>query len=683
MAFSVGSITGLTTKTGIGGLASGMSTDELIEKMTALSRQRITQQEQSVQKLLWKQDAYRSVTKSLMEFRTKYLDILSPTNFKSSSLFSTIRASVDESVTAFTATAAAGAASGSMYVNKIEQLATSYTYTSADAVSKPLEGSFDAAAALAAMDVDDIKAGNSFRTFSVTLDGQQKTIFINKEFFEAADAHVAATPGATDFDGVQYALQNAMDLAFNGKSTADLEAADPTLATRRVTVNYEDASGGQGYVKFSTAASSRLTVNATSSSSRDLQTLELFGLSDGQSNRLNLDTELKNLGSSLAGGLAAPANGDGKYIFNINGAIIEARETESLRSLMDKVNSSKAGVTMSYSELTDKFTITAKETGSAATHYIAETTGGGNIMAALGLGNQAGSNTVFTAGQNAVAYINGQRVERSTNDFTVDNVRFSLKETYDPNSYVPGTSANTTGAEISLRSDPDDLFNAIKGFVEDYNTMIDFMKNLTKEKAYSDYEPLTDAQRAEMTEGQIKQWEEKAKSGILLNDSLVNKIANNLQNTLLSTVNGFGLFSLGIQSSGWQDNGKLKIADESALKEILNTRSDEVRNLFTNATNGIAVKMDKILDDAVKTNGVQGARGSLVEMAGYLGTRSDTENTINDQISSYNTRIDSFKLQLQQEESRLWAQFTAMETALSKLNNQNSILSQYLGSAQQ
>ena len=75
----------LLAKTGMGGLVSGLDTDSLVESLTSASRSRIAKQQQSVQKLEWKQTSYRNVSKTLKEFQSKYLDVLSKTNFRSAS----------------------------------------------------------------------------------------------------------------------------------------------------------------------------------------------------------------------------------------------------------------------------------------------------------------------------------------------------------------------------------------------------------------------------------------------------------------------------------------------------------------------------------------------------------------------------------------------------------------------
>ncbi|MDR1573982.1 MAG: flagellar filament capping protein FliD, partial [Clostridiales Family XIII bacterium] len=218
---------------------------------------------------------------------------------------------------------------------------------------------------------------------------------------------------------------------------------------------------------------------------------------------------------------------------------------------------------------------------------------------------------------------------------------------------------------------------------KDYNALVDLLYGVTNEERYSDYEPLTEEERAAMSESQIKAWEDKAKSGLLRSDSTVSKIFSSMRESFLSSVDGFSLFNLGITygtaTDSWKSNGKLTISDETKLKSVLEANSDQVRNFFTNASKGAITKLDKAIDDAVRTTGGQGHRGSLIEMAGLPSTMSETENTIYTQMVTHTKRINALKDQLEKEESRLWAQFTAMEEALAKINEQSSILSQYLG----
>ena len=88
---AVSSVNSTSTQTssvsnGIGGLATGMNTDDLVAKLTLGSKNKVIKEQAITQKLLWKQTAYRDVTASLANFKSTYFDTLSTTNFKNPSI---------------------------------------------------------------------------------------------------------------------------------------------------------------------------------------------------------------------------------------------------------------------------------------------------------------------------------------------------------------------------------------------------------------------------------------------------------------------------------------------------------------------------------------------------------------------------------------------------------------------
>jgi flagellar hook-associated protein 2 len=779
---TVGSVTsGITAKTGIGGLSSGMDIDSMILKMTAASRQKVTKQEQALQKLEWKQSAYRSVTNALTEFRNKYLNSLSATNFKSSNLFNTIRASVNSEVKAFTATAQSTAAAGKAYVNSIQQLATSETITNNAAISGKLE---------AAATVPSLAAlrGNDFM---VSLDGVSRTVAFDDAFMAdlhsivrddllkndsgnlyggggagasadqiaALDAAVKAVmedPNAAQSADIMGYMRDAVQVGVNrlfenppaptapntaptykdylGISTPKIMVTEKLIATSTTTTGGTTVTTEHYGLNFDTRDGSKLTLGyatqpLTPAEKKDTETTEYYnmrvkidealahratglgmlGFTDKQSNRLNIYSSLADLRAEngtikINGALFKPTptlSPDGtaanNYRFIINNTSISVSEDESVYSLMNKINSSQAGVTLSYSEVTDKFTLTAKQQGAGENIVMGDVNG--NLLMALGLQNGdikwqdsdgTEKTTAFSGaapaayGQNAVAYIDGQKIERTSNEFTVNGVAYSLKELYNE-SWTPttGSSGNvmnaTDGEAVTLSPDATDLQEHIKNFITDYNALVDLLYGLTSEDSYSDYEPLTEEQRAAMSENQVKLWEDKAKSGLLRSDSTVSKILSSLRESFFTSSDGFNLYNMGITYGGLKEHGKLKITDEAKLKSALESQPDRVRDFFTNASKGAAVKIDKVIDDAVRTTGGQGHRGSLIELAGLPSTMSEDENALYTQMANYSKRITTLKEQLQKEESRLWSQFSAMETALSKLNEQSGLITQYFG----
>jgi flagellar hook-associated protein 2 len=318
---------------------------------------------------------------------------------------------------------------------------------------------------------------------------------------------------------------------------------------------------------------------------------------------------------------------------------------------------------MAYSSLTDGFTLTADDSGEGNEISIADTSG--NLMAAMGL-----TSGTSTDGQNAILTVNNVAIVRSSNEFTIDGVKITLEEDVDAADPI------TDPITIKLSSDTTELKDKIKSFVEDYNTMIDLINGLTKEDKNSDYAPLTDDQKEEMSDSEIEKWEAKAKSGILRGDSLLRGIASNMQSLMYRSAvsGGLSLYNLGIQSAGYAENGKLEI-DEEKLDQVLASDIQGVKELFTTETTGIANALDSIIDSAAKTSGARGSRGSLIEKAGYESTTSSTQNSIYDSMQDVNEYIAKLKDQLEDEESRYWSKFTALETALQQLNVQGSMIS--------
>lgn len=413
-----------------------------------------------------------------------------------------------------------------------------------------------------------------------------------------------------------------------------------------------DAAGAtnEGVITFS-AVGSKLTLNSVGT---DSTTLTDLGFTGGQSNKLTTSTAIKEL--TFATELDEVSN----YSFKINDKSFTFKDTDSLATIMEKINSSDAGVTISYSSITDKFTMVADESGAGDNAVISDI--GGNLMTAFGLTGAAGADVDY--GVNAILSVNGQPITRSSNTFEVDGIKVTLNNT------------SASAITLTMTENATSLLDSIKSFVEDYNEMIDFTNGLVKEDIDSDYQPLTDDQKEEMSETEIATWEKKAKSGILRGDSTLKAISAKLHTVMTGlSVGGTSLYSIGITSAGYGENGKLQI-DEAKLKTALETKGNEIKELFT-SDNGIGDKLNDIITGATKSSGVKGSRGTLVELAGVDSTLSDTENSIYTQMKKINKNIITLQDRLEDEETRLWRKFTAMETAINNLNSQSSVLSQF------
>ncbi|KNZ41750.1 flagellar filament capping protein FliD [Acetobacterium bakii] len=625
----------LTAKTGMGGLISGMDTDELVEGLTLASRTKVAKQDQKIQTMEWKQTAYRTVTKALKEFQTKYLDVLSATNMRSESFYNTINATSASTNISVSATSAAN--EGTLTIGAITQLATKQTVQGNTAASGPLSGKMTSAdtGSMSEADVTALLTNIEGKSLKLTLDGKVKTVTFDSAFMASARAKLTS-------DGLQTAFQGAVDKAYG------VTAANRTVAVA--------VTGDQ--LSF-TASGSQITVNALN---EDTATLGFLGLKDGQSNKMSPNKSLGDLGFAIP-----LESGVETFKTTINGVKFEFNKTDSLSTVMSRINSGNAGVSMSYSSITDKFSMTATNSGVGENIVISEEQG--NFMTALGL---KGDGADVTAGKNALLTVNGVAITRTSNDIVIDGVKISLLKT---------TEALEEPITIAMKADASALLEPIKSFVSDYNTMIDLMNSLVKENKDSAYAPLTDSQKEDMSEKQIETWEKKAKAGLLASDPVLRGIASQMQSMMYGSAvkGGISLYDLGITSAGYSENGKLVI-DDAKLKTALETKGSAIKELFTTADTGLANKLNKVLLAATKTTGAKGSRGSLIEAAGYESTMSDTENNITESIERENKTKKKLETRLKAEETRLWAKFTAMETALSQLNNQSAMLTQFSAS---
>lgn len=318
--------------------------------------------------------------------------------------------------------------------------------------------------------------------------------------------------------------------------------------------------------------------------------------------------------------------------------------------------------------------------------------------------NKVGLNTgdvnagdFLQAGHNAVVEINGVETERSSNSFTIDGLNYELKTVtagYEgaqqddtgwytladdgkTRNYITDVRAETVSTERNI----DGIIEGLKSFVEDYNKMvIDLNKKLQEDANYRDYAPLTSEQKKEMSEREIELWEEKAKEGLIRNDSDISIMLTSLRQALYQKPAGskYALYDFGIETvSGLADKsiqGSLTI-NETKLRQMLTADPESLRQLFTDSTDGLAAKMKAAIDKAAKTS--SGSPGSLVQLAGVAGLGTDKNNSITNQITSINDKLKQLNSQYEKERTRYWNQFTQMEQLIQQMQAQSAQLSNY------
>lgn len=400
----------------------------------------------------------------------------------------------------------------------------------------------------------------------------------------------------------------------------------------------------------SNATAGRLTIQSIDqlAAAADVRSSDVFA------SPISLSTALKDL--EFATPLTFDENG--QISFSINGEVFSFDENSTLSDVLGQVNArSAAGVTMSYSSLRKGFVLTSKTTGSSSQIVLENLSGNAFAAGSAAFGIEAGTYT----GRDAVLTIEGTTVTQSTNSFTIDGITYTLR--------------HETAAPVSFQveRDIDKTYDRIVAFINNYNALVDSLQNKIDEPVYSDYGPLTDEEREQLTETQQTKWEEKAKSGLLRRDSNITRLIDQMRSAFFTAVAGVGKSpaDIGLTTSSYHDGAKITI-DESKLRKALESDPDAVAAIFT--------KTSSATDPAVRRQ----ESGLMVRLSEainqYTSMTIDVSLVQTDKaIADAKARLSELEEWLADQEEAYWAKFTAMETAIAKLNSQSSWLAGQLG----
>ena len=378
--------------------------------------------------------------------------------------------------------------------------------------------------------------------------------------------------------------------------------------------------------------------------------------------------------------------------FKINGKLVGAfNKDTALETVLTSINgNADAGVKVSYSKTTNQFQFTTRETGASSQIVmgdgLADALFGGTEEVDKDTGEKKKTGVSYTAGQDAIfsMKVNGQPlndISRSSNTFDVDGMSVSLKGTF--------TATEADAVSFTSSSDADKIIDAIKSMVEDYNAMVTEIKNaystMPQQKSNGKYyEPLTEEDKADMSESSIKAYEEKAKQGLLFADRDLSALYTQLTSAIsMSGKDGADLKAIGITSN--YSNGLTTLSlNEEKLRAALETDPDKVRDVFSksvasgSSSNGLMQALKSPLDMYSKT---QGTKGILVQKAGStLAPSTLYKNTLQNKLDDIDTQIEKWQDKMADQVDRYTSKFTALEKLISQMNSQSSALASFLGS---
>lgn len=298
-------------------------------------------------------------------------------------------------------------------------------------------------------------------------------------------------------------------------------------------------------------------------------------------------------------------------------------------------------------------------------------------------------------GINAVIDFNGaDNITSSSNHITINGITMDLKAEGD--------------FTVTVDTDVDTAYEKIEQFINGYNELVDKTNKLLGEKQYRDYRPLSAEEKKAMDKADVDLWEEKAKSGLLRNDDIIQRTMQNMRTSLYKGLDDpTGAFKhiteIGIATEKYSRGsfgGKLEI-DEQKLKEAIAKDPDSVMELLFKES----VPEIKNEDGTTKQEGKNGGilsriydnlmvgMESIIKKSGtgdnadlYRGVKSNilldfvTEyssiSLLDKDVLQFSKRIDDLNAQLYRKENAYYARFAAMEKAISKMNQQSAWLGQ-------
>jgi flagellar hook-associated protein 2 len=435
---SSGSTTGSTGSSSvpfqISGLASGLDTASIIDKMAQVYSLPMTQLQQDESTIAQKQTAWNDIQSKMEALQTAVQALQDPKAISARTGTATPPSGTGQ-VAAVSVSATSSALLGTYKVN-VKQLATNATLTSGSSISSPITVANASAKSLSSLGLA-----------------------------------IAPTNGTFTVNGRQMTVDSATTL-LGGAGSDSIEAQ---LAAAGVTLSTTTSGGNITGITLTSTSGTPIQIGNTSDTSNILTALRLTTSPDIGNSTVNSSgslsgTTLSTPITSMA--LATPlATTSGS--FTVNGATVNYTTQDTLGSIIAAINSSSAGVTATYDSLSDKMVLTANQTGTGAISVV--DVGSGNMAAALNLTSTTGQSSGGQAAIFTISGINsGNPIASQSN--TVANVIPGV--TLNLQSVSPDmTAANAT--TVTIAQDNSAIVNALQSFVKAYNDVQDTASKYT------------------------------------------------------------------------------------------------------------------------------------------------------------------------------------------------------------
>lgn len=652
------------------GLISGMDTESIIQELVAVKQTKIDNVVKAQTKLQWTQDAWKELNTKIYKL---YTSTLSDLRFSSSYVKQTTKVSNSNLVSVITGENAVNGVQ-SLKISSLaktgyltgSQLSTNGAYSASTVLTDAAE---DGGMGLTAGSKIAVQVNGSTTNIEITegmtisgLTAKLKAAGVNASFDEKNQRFfISSKESGADND---FVLAGVNTDGVNALLSLGIGSYDDLT-------KYADGVGEVTQEQIDASVAARLknilsAVSTAESNIADVATkLQTYGMTD--TNGLTA-AELKTKIEEFKGTEEYEELTDAQKteIDNYATKLTEYETTLEENSAYYEVNDE--GVKVASQTLIDEVTAELTEVNNGLAEAAAWAKA--NLNKADFEGEDAAQRTT---GSNAVIYLNGAKFTSTTNTFEINGLTLT----------VNGTTADGEEITITTEEDTEGIYDMIKNFIKEYNEVIKEMDTLYNADSADDYEPLTDDEKSAMSEDAIEKWEQKIKDSLLRKDSTLSTVSSAMKTIMASAVtmsdgskmylNQFGIETLSYFTAADNEKSMLHIdgdPDDSStsgnadkLKSMIASDSDTVIEFFTNLSRNLYSKI-----------------GDLMKRTDYSSAYTVyNDKAMKTEYSEYTTEIAELEEKLADYEDKWYSKFSAMETALAKLQSNANAVTSLLG----
>ena len=275
-------------------------------------------------------------------------------------------------------------------------------------------------------------------------------------------------------------------------------------------------------------------------------------------------------------------------------------------------------------------------------------------------------------GQDSEIELNGATFTSNSNNYSINGITIQ----------VTAKTKDDEQVTITTDTDVDAIYKSIKDMFTDYNKLIKSMDEAYNADSSKGYEPLTDDEKSAMTDDEVEKWETKIKDSLLRKDDTLSSIINTMKNDMASsiTINGksyalssFRIATQGYFASGENEKGVYHI-DGDSDDSVTSGNDDKLRAAIAGDPETVVSFFSQLFSKVYTDLGNKMATSSVSSAYTVYNDKQ-----MNKQYSEYTTKISAAESKITTWEDYYYSKFSAMESALSKLNSQTSSMSGLFG----